>query len=439
MKSQFEVFYEKSNIDFNSLDESTLIVLDANVMLNFFRYSEEGKEQLFKALNTLRANLFVPYQAALEYHFSRQSVDRANSKNITKLESKINSAKNDFIDTVSNALKEYGETIRSTDEETVRKIVLEEFKNSFSNFFDDFKRDSLVKETELIKKDSNIAIKIAEILEGRVGKKFNKGDIEKIEKEGEERYKQEIPPGYKDKEKGNLIRVFGEYKYQQKFGDLILWKEIIQYCSEHKEIKKVFFVSDDVKQDWLFETKGETVGVRVELKQELFEACGTTIEIFRTSKFLNEFFIKDNNKIKIKEVSNNNIDRKKTKTSIVSDYIENKLKSDLSKKLNLNLLSKYFKDTKILLDKLDDGYYNYVNGELRIELLESIFTQFEKDMNRFYSDYFPFIEDNENILYKFSSIDSLYTEYIYTRYEEKEAILALRMIYDILGRINRLL
>ncbi|MGL9743301.1 PIN-like domain-containing protein [Enterococcus sp. DIV1368c] len=434
MKSQFEVFYERSNIDFNSLDESTLIVLDANVMLNFFRYSEEGRQQLFKALGSLKANLFVPYQAALEYHFSRQSVDRANSKNIDTLEAKINSAKNDFIDTVSNALKEYGETIRSTDEETVRETVLEEFKDSFSNFFDDFKSNSLVKETGLIKKDSNIAIKLAEILEGKVGKKFNKEEIEEIEKAGEERYKKKIPPGYKDTEKGNLIRVFGEYKYKQKFGDLILWKEIIRYCEDHKELNRVFFVSDDVKEDWLFETKGETVGIRAELKQELFEASGATIEIFRTSKFLNEVFGNEKSIVKIKKEAT---DISAINSSLGFLKLANeKLDSNLIQDSNLELVTKYFNKTELLLNKVDSLYLEYLDEDVQSELLEDIFLQFERDMRIFYQEYVLKLDDVSRRKYTVSSLDSMYDEYLFYRRKEKYKEEALETIYNIIYRIR---
>lgn len=44
MKEMFSVFYEKEKVNFDNLDESIVIVLDANVLLNFFRYSEVSKK-----------------------------------------------------------------------------------------------------------------------------------------------------------------------------------------------------------------------------------------------------------------------------------------------------------------------------------------------------------------------------------------------------------
>jgi hypothetical protein len=57
--------------------------------------------------------------------------------------------------------------------------------------------------------------------------------------EGEKRYKDTIPPGFKDAKSKDGVR---------KYSDLILWKEILKYAKTQK--KDIVFVTDDVKADW---------------------------------------------------------------------------------------------------------------------------------------------------------------------------------------------
>ena len=77
------------------------------------------------------------------------------------------------------------------------------------------------------------------IINKQVMQDFTRDEVYVICEEGENRYKKEIPPGYKDGKKKDGIR---------KYSDLILWKEVIRYAKEQK--KNIIFVTDDVKPDW---------------------------------------------------------------------------------------------------------------------------------------------------------------------------------------------
>lgn len=286
MKDKFKVFYENEILDFDNLDRSVVIVLDANVLLHFFRYSKKSQDKLFLALEKVRSNLFIPYQAALEYHYERQNVSRSNKKKIEKMISESEIVKNNFQDEIIKQIEEYGGTIRSTDEKTIREEVVSEFENATNQFWESFKEISLKKLMELIPDNSRTAYQIADLLDNKVGEPFSSEEIQSISEEGEKRYALELPPGYKDSKKKNKMRIFGEYTYDMQYGDLILWKEIIKYCEKNTFIRTVIFISDDEKNDWIFKAKGEKVGVRVELKQELNELVDARLEVFSPKKFL---------------------------------------------------------------------------------------------------------------------------------------------------------
>ena len=83
----------------------------------------------------------------------------------------------------------------------------------------------------------DILDKLLLLFDGKVGEGFDKSKISEIEKEGADRYKKKIPPGYKDNKKSN-----------NNYGDLIIWKELLQYAKENS--KGIIFITGDRKEDW---------------------------------------------------------------------------------------------------------------------------------------------------------------------------------------------
>ena len=73
----------------------------------------------------------------------------------------------------------------------------------------------------------------------QVGEEYSFGELREIAKEGYERYDLEIPPGYKDKTAKQGIR---------KYGDLIIWKQIIDYANNNQ--KNIILINNDTKEDW---------------------------------------------------------------------------------------------------------------------------------------------------------------------------------------------
>lgn len=62
------------------------------------------------------------------------------------------------------------------------------------------------------------------------------------------RYENRIPPGYKD-----------GYKDENAIGDLLIWKEILEYCSAGN-VKKAIFITRDRKQDIVYEPEEQILG-----------------------------------------------------------------------------------------------------------------------------------------------------------------------------------
>jgi hypothetical protein len=71
MRNRFPGYYRPADEQLRSLWQNGTFVLDANVLLNVYRYSEETAHHLLNLLATIAARLWVPHQPALEFHRNR--------------------------------------------------------------------------------------------------------------------------------------------------------------------------------------------------------------------------------------------------------------------------------------------------------------------------------------------------------------------------------
>ena len=90
--------------------------------------------------------------------------------------------------------------------------------------------------------------------------------------EGQNRYKKEIPPGFKDAKNKDGVR---------KYGDLIIWKELLKFAC--KQEQDVIFITDDVKADW-WETQNNQRVFHSMLIDE-FRKTGRNIIAFESQEF----------------------------------------------------------------------------------------------------------------------------------------------------------
>src|SRR5690606_36745368 len=127
---------------------------------------------------------------------------------------------------------------------------------------------------------------ILNIFKNKIGEPFDKTELERINKEGEERYKISHPPGYMDlKKEGN--HTFKDLTFIRKFGDLYLWNEIQNFAIK-TNTKYIVLVTGDVKEDWWEEKRGRKLGPRKELLNEIYNRCENLerFHLYNTSTFL---------------------------------------------------------------------------------------------------------------------------------------------------------
>lgn len=268
MRKTLPEFFQPTEEDVKSIWQNGTIVIDANVLLNLFRYSKKSRDELLNILNNYKDRLWVPYQVAYEFLENSRRVPARLKKDISETLKKI--------DNIQGQLEGFLE-LNKFDKyhllkpEELRKDIIK-FKEKLHN------KVAKIKEEYETDNRSSIVNQIADLLDGRVGKDYDKNKLEEIFKQAEKRYKEKVPPGYKD-----LDDKKGESK-RHLYGDYIWWQQAIDYSKEKK--CDLIIVTDDAKDDWWFKVENETISPNVELIKEFTSESKQQFHMYRAARFM---------------------------------------------------------------------------------------------------------------------------------------------------------
>jgi hypothetical protein len=74
VRSEFPGYYRPIAEEFDKMWRTGTFVVDANVLLNVYRFSERARDDLLKVLHRVADRLWIPHQVALEYQAHRVNV-----------------------------------------------------------------------------------------------------------------------------------------------------------------------------------------------------------------------------------------------------------------------------------------------------------------------------------------------------------------------------
>ncbi|MCU4164627.1 PIN-like domain-containing protein [Carboxylicivirga caseinilyticus] len=290
MRNLFNGYYIPNQDDLAKAwkDECTLFIFDTNIFLNLYSYAEQTREDFFQVINNITEQIWIPYHVGLEYQRRRLDViknEKAIFSSVNNYISKIEKVFSSDIEQL-NLKSKFPKLHESTvkfQKETQKLIV--NYKKSLT-YWDE--------KQPCVRTHDSIREKLDILFENKVGNKPDQIWIDEVEKDGEERYKNEIPPGYKDASKDQNDKPtfsYGGIKYQRKYGDLILWKQIIKKASK-EDVKNVIFITDDAKADWwtIIDSRGKKrIGPHANLQAELMDEANIKLfHMYSTSSFLED-------------------------------------------------------------------------------------------------------------------------------------------------------
>mgnify|MGYP004674291985 FL=1 len=279
----FVGWYDYDVDEYSSIINNSKISLDTNVLLNIYRYSKETSDKTLYLLNKIKDRLIFSYYVAFEFTKNRKKVESASVEEYKKYQSKIESKYEEII----NELKNISNNKLAKKDKLIESIIKN--KEKVLQNFD----ISIDKKMEVFK--SGLEEEICQLFEGKIIDKYSDIEFESIKAEGIRRQKNQIPPGYKDEEKGEN-------------GDYYIFKQLIDY-SKNNDID-IIFVTDDVKED-MFQTIRGIKSPRPELLNEFNKETNHKLIIMTVQEFLNNKIIFDENiseKVldEIKIISNEN-------------------------------------------------------------------------------------------------------------------------------------
>jgi hypothetical protein len=240
LRDAFRGYYVPTDEEFKHLWQDGLIVLDTNVLLNLYVYPETERQEVLGVLEKVRDRLWLPHHVGLEYYRRRVDVIRTQLSVFDDVRKILG----------VSALRLNLDKLRLNKHAliTVDKILA-----TLEPELEKFETELATLEKKHVKPcgPDPIRERLESLLGSNIGQPYTDADLLKLFTEGERRYEKRIPPGYEDvKEKDKLPDFhYGGVTYRPKFGDWIIWKQILDHARQSKA-KFLMLVTDDEKPDW---------------------------------------------------------------------------------------------------------------------------------------------------------------------------------------------
>ena len=338
-KSMSEVFkgYSKySDNEYKQIWEDGIIVIDTNILLNFYRYSNETREELYKTLEAVKDRLWIPYQVAYEYFKDKKIVITDTYKAFNELLSETKSCFNKLSNTIENT---------ATKQLKCKNDVLKKLNTYYKEIHNIIKTEQESKKENA--NEEKVENLIFNLFNNSIGDKIIGDEYEKMKEEGLNRIRNKIPPGYKDSNK-------------EENGDYYIFYSMIKYAKEKQ--KHIIFITDDTKEDWFIRILGEKKGGDYRLLNEFYKETGKLLLIYTSDGFLKAYQ---------ENIGNN----KKVDEEVLKELI-NTRKSD---NRNSNILNIKHKNYELARELRNVLLHNSITDNNILNILEKYYHQEDID------------------------------------------------------------
>lgn len=253
------------------LDEalrSALVAVDANVLLNLYRYNESTRDDLLGILRRVADRLWVPHQVLREFWRNRLGVLASRGAGTSQALEALHKQQRAMADAIRQWAKAVAVEVSYQDQLLSKVNML---------------HDELEREIHMhAPSPSNVAIgsagepvlgQLEELLQGKVGQRLSDNEWDAAVKEGNERAQRHQPPGYQDAEKENSDLP------EKAAGDYLVWLQATNEAARRE--LDLLLVTGDEKEDWWWRHRSEFVGPRVELVAEFKNRSGRQLYMMR--------------------------------------------------------------------------------------------------------------------------------------------------------------
>ncbi len=400
--------------------EAGIFAFDTSALLAFYYFSENTRKDIFSEIfSRLKGRLWIPGHVEYEFLKNRENTlkkpisegyDKIKTDDLEKIKSTISS--------LSGLIKNLNQKVSKQDKHPFidNKIIsqLNDFAEETKEKYDQLNTD-ILKEFDKRTQEIEAALKHDMVLEQfqnyfTAGKEYDFDTMMEIVKEGKIRYENCIPPGYKDETKKGI----------QKYGDLIIWKQIIDYAK--KTNKPIFFITDDItKEDscYIKKRSNETriISPYEEMIKEMYDKAHAEFWMYTFSQFLYKAKIFGN-----LQISDQMMEEVKDSVKVIQKLKFNGMYVHISD-VTVAKIKRFFSDGKVVSvsvamkpdDQTPEGRKDFLYGVSRwLDYNYKAAGHYQVDKNHisFYSesefgrvDYNGYIEEDKLVLNWYSHIN----------------------------------
>jgi hypothetical protein len=266
MKKEFPGFFANGISDIESLWDECIFVLDANVLLSLYRYSDSTRSELLQVFDALADRLWIPNQVASEYLNNRLTVIGEQSK---------------IYDDAIKKIEALRKSLENNNQHPfVSKDTLNDSVGMFEKLIIELNENKSIHEKRI--NNDEIKDQLEALLVDKVGKAFTREQTEEVIAAGKTRYEEKIPPGYCDIKKGGNSNLFLDIC--KPYGDYIVWLQLID--KSKADDKPIIFITGDVKEDWWLLFNGKTIGPQPQLVEEFQFLTAKSFYMYPPDRFL---------------------------------------------------------------------------------------------------------------------------------------------------------
>ncbi|MFJ4911947.1 PIN-like domain-containing protein [Streptomyces sp. NPDC088726] len=238
-----------------------LVVLDTNILLSLYEYTESAREEVFTALDSVSRRLWMPHQVGLEFVRGRRRTLESRKVALTDAAKDVNQHLMQAVksvlaarNVVTKQLAKYGavpnagENLETLINDSTVKALLQEYIAALKDQLNALKSQHGLP-ADLTEANDPILLRVAHMYGDRIGTQPDDAVLRaRIEEAVGFRFPNEIPPGYGDLGKGTPVKAAG---------DFLLWEEVIEHAkSLPADCRRILLVSNDTKEDWYETRKG---------------------------------------------------------------------------------------------------------------------------------------------------------------------------------------
>lgn len=250
---------------------SAVVAVDANVLLNLYRFRAQTSRDLIKVLERLGDRLVVPHQSLREFWRHRQRNAASPRAATLAAEDALGKAARLLNAALETWAKQVGV---DADELSALSQKVERFASGMKDELSSVYQDASSKTPGV----DPILADLERLLEGRVTDAMAEDEWDRCLAEAHRRIEAEEPPGFKDaaKEEGDSA--------EGGAGDYLVWYQATRHAASMDS--DLIIVTADEKEDWWWRQHAAFLGPRPELTLEFHTLCGKRLFLLRPSDLL---------------------------------------------------------------------------------------------------------------------------------------------------------